>query len=49
MTLESDMNVIKDEYSLVPGTEVWSNLAENYMEGWNFPKCIGCVNGKRVI
>jgi len=42
-------NVVQDEYSPVPRTEVWSNIAENYTEEWNFPNCIGCVDGKRGI
>jgi flavin reductase (DIM6/NTAB) family NADH-FMN oxidoreductase RutF len=42
-------NIVKDEYSPVPRTEVWSNVAENCTEAWNFPNFMGCVDGKRGI
>lgn len=27
----------------------WQNITEEYNEKWNFPNCIGAINGKHIV
>lgn len=41
--------VLKDDYLIVPKTESeWIRIAENFNKRWNFPLCIGALDGKHV-
>nr|XP_042911865.1 uncharacterized protein LOC110282418 [Parasteatoda tepidariorum] len=42
-------SVLKD-YIQVPATEEeWQDIAKKFEERWNFPNCIGALDGKHVI
>lgn len=41
--------VLKDEYMKAPSTqEEWNQIATQFEKTWNFPHCIGAVDGKHV-
>lgn len=33
----------------VPNTEQWKNKARQFELLWNFPHCIGSINGKHIV
>ena len=38
---------LKAEYMKTPSTqEEWSKIAEGFLEHWNFPNCLGAIDGK---
>ncbi|XP_077539620.1 uncharacterized protein LOC144152261 isoform X3 [Haemaphysalis longicornis] len=39
---------LKDKYVKVPTTEDWAASADGYSRRWQFPNCLGAVNGKHV-
>ncbi|XP_030750675.1 putative nuclease HARBI1 [Sitophilus oryzae] len=42
-------NVLKEEYLQVPSSEQeWLQIARQFEEKWNFPQCIGALDGKHV-
>ena len=40
---------LKDEYIPIPGEEYWKQIAKKLWEIWNFPNCIGALDGKHVV
>ncbi|XDV26067.1 hypothetical protein PO909_029865 [Leuciscus waleckii] len=36
-------------YMAVPTTDDWRSIAEGFQERWNFPLCVGAVDGKHVV
>lgn len=41
---------LKDRYIKTPSTEEeWKTIAKEYEERWNFPNCIGSIDGKHVV
>ncbi|VEN37661.1 unnamed protein product, partial [Callosobruchus maculatus] len=41
--------VLKKDYFKFPGTvEQWKHIAKAFEEKWNFPNCLGAVDGKHV-
>lgn len=40
---------LKDEYIPIPGEEDWKRIAKEFWEIWNFPNCIGTLDGKHVV
>nr|XP_027221791.1 uncharacterized protein LOC113813923 [Penaeus vannamei] len=42
--------VLHEQYLKAPSTERdWKQVAEEYYKQWNFPNCIGALDGKRVL
>ncbi|KAJ4440655.1 hypothetical protein ANN_08802 [Periplaneta americana] len=42
-------DALKDEYLKFPGTkDEWKQLAQNYQARWQFPFCLGAMDGKHV-
>lgn len=47
-TCSTIWDALKDEYLPMPSIETWCSVAEGYYERWNFPNCIGCIDGKNI-
>ncbi|XP_062602287.1 uncharacterized protein LOC134263958 [Saccostrea cucullata] len=42
-------NVLKERYLKVPSTpEEWERIANDFEMKWNFPNCIGAIDGKHI-
>ncbi|KAJ8375576.1 hypothetical protein SKAU_G00061560 [Synaphobranchus kaupii] len=37
-----------EEYMPVPGKEEWKEIAEDFQTLWDFPNCVGAIDGKHV-
>ena len=49
-TCEAIYQVLKDDYLTVPSTsEEWLDIAKGFSELWNFPNCIGAIDGKHIV
>ncbi|XP_062576941.1 uncharacterized protein LOC134238850 [Saccostrea cucullata] len=43
-------NALKHVHLKVPSSEAeWENIAREFMERWNFPNCLGALDGKHVV
>ena len=39
-----------EEYVAFPkSTDEWRNIAENFNSKWNYPHCLGAIDGKHVL
>ncbi|XP_039654148.1 uncharacterized protein LOC120557668 [Perca fluviatilis] len=38
-----------DEFMPVPTKEDWSAIADDFFHKWNFPNCLGSIDGKHVV
>ncbi|KAJ8043473.1 Protein ANTAGONIST OF LIKE HETEROCHROMATIN PROTEIN 1 [Holothuria leucospilota] len=48
-TCEALYEEFKDEYFKVPNNpDEWREVARGFQERWNFPKCLGAIDGKHV-
>lgn len=48
-TCKAIWDVIGSEYVVIPSTEEgWRAVAGDFWEIWNFPNCIGALDGKHV-
>ncbi|KAK6470744.1 protein ALP1-like, partial [Huso huso] len=48
-TCEALYNVLKEKYLSVPRTETaWQGIAKQFEELWQFPRCIGALDGKHI-
>ena len=46
-TCQAIWDALNEEYLRPPtSTEEWKNIANEYMELWNFPHCVGAIDGK---
>lgn len=41
-------NVLQPIYLPKPTAELWKKIAEKFYTIWNFPNCIGAVDGKHI-
>ena len=41
-------DVLQQKYMKPPVTEVWKIIANFFWDLWNFPNCIGAIDGKHV-
>ncbi|XP_064111368.1 uncharacterized protein LOC135218849 [Macrobrachium nipponense] len=49
-TCKAIYDVLKDPYLKTPQTaEEWMRVAERFSKKWNFPNCIGAVDGKHIL
>ncbi|XP_020299121.1 protein ALP1-like [Pseudomyrmex gracilis] len=47
-TCEAIWNCLKDTVFLTDNEESWLSVANDFEELWNFPNCIGAIDGKHV-
>lgn len=48
-TCQAIWDALNEEYLRPPtSTEEWKNIAKEYMELWNFPHCVGAIDGKHI-
>lgn len=40
--------MLKDKYLQKPPTSDWLNISEEFERVWNFPHCIGALDGKHI-
>lgn len=40
---------LKEEYLSIPSEENWKRIAKEFWDIWNFPNCIGALDGKHVV
>lgn len=40
---------LKEEYLSIPSEEDWMRIAKEFWDIWNFPNCIGALDGKHVV
>lgn len=41
-------NVLQPIYLPCPTKESWRRIAEHFYKIWNFPNCVGAVDGKHI-
>ena len=42
-------DVLASIYMPVPSEDKWESIANEFYERWNFPNCIGAIDGKHVM
>ncbi|XP_018377830.1 PREDICTED: uncharacterized protein LOC108770655, partial [Trachymyrmex cornetzi] len=48
-TCEQIWTILKEEIFLQPNETNWQTIAEKFNEQWNFPHCIGAIDGKHIV
>lgn len=49
-TCQAIYDVLKDEHMKVPSsTEEWESIAADYLARWNYPNCLGSLDGKHIV
>lgn len=44
-TCEAIWKVLQPEFLAPPTKEGWKKIAEDFYEVWNFPNCVGAIDG----
>jgi len=48
-TCQAIWEALNEEYLRPPtSTEEWKNIAKEYIELWNFPHCVGAIDGEHL-
>ncbi|XP_018372126.1 PREDICTED: uncharacterized protein LOC108767002 [Trachymyrmex cornetzi] len=47
-TCDAIWSVLKEKVFMKDTPESWQKIAQDFDDVWNFPNCIGCVDGKHV-
>ena len=48
-TVRAIFKALKAEYIGTPSEERWQTNAQMFEQRWNFPNCIGAIDGKHVV
>ncbi|XDV11111.1 hypothetical protein PO909_000134 [Leuciscus waleckii] len=40
---------LQPQYMPIPNEEAWTKIADGFQERWQFPNCIGALDGKHVV
>ncbi|XP_062331214.1 uncharacterized protein LOC134031547 [Osmerus eperlanus] len=48
-TCNAIWEVLKEDYLPCPNKDLWMNTARRFEERWNFPHCIGALDGKHIV
>jgi hypothetical protein len=40
---------LKETVLSVPSKEKWEDIAAGFEERWNFPHCLGAIDGKHIV
>uniref|UniRef100_A0A8C1SA77 DDE Tnp4 domain-containing protein n=1 Tax=Cyprinus carpio TaxID=7962 RepID=A0A8C1SA77_CYPCA len=48
-TCDALWHCLRDEHLPVPTEEMWRNTARRFHERWNFPNCLGAMDGKHIF
>lgn len=48
LTVQSIIRRLLTEAIPEPSTESWKKCAEEFADRWNFPNCIGAIDGKHI-
>lgn len=40
------IDCLRDEYMTLPKNDEWKIISQNINDLWNFPNCLGCLDGK---
>lgn len=48
-TCEAIWEVLQYRVLFQPSQENWMKIADDFFERWNFPHCIGAIDGKHVV
>lgn len=47
-TCDALWSVLKDEFLHFPTRDEWKQIAKKFWEKWNFPLCLGAIDGKHI-
>uniref|UniRef100_A0A3B3IFX3 DDE Tnp4 domain-containing protein n=1 Tax=Oryzias latipes TaxID=8090 RepID=A0A3B3IFX3_ORYLA len=48
-TCDASWHCRRDEHLPLPTEEMWRSTARRFHERWNFPNCLGAMDGKRIF
>lgn len=48
-TCDAIWTTLQSEYLPKPTPEIWKSIAEDFANIWNFPHCLGAIDGKHVM
>ena len=46
--MEIRLYVGKDDIKPPSSSQEWSKIAETFLSRWNFPNCLGAIDGKHI-